>query len=140
MVEKIKPDIILWTGDNPAHNIWQDTRDEIKNITKTFVDYLTKKSNNTISVYPAVGNHEEYPNDQFNFKNFTQESSFLHEIGDIYRPLISEDIYQSFIKKGYYSVLHKNTNLRIISLNCFLCDSTNYYLFQNPTDPFDQVS
>jgi len=44
-----------------------------------------------------------------------------------------------FVKKGFYSKKHQNSNLRIVSLNCFLCDTNNFFLIQDPTDPFKQV-
>jgi len=53
--------------------------------------------------------------------------------------MIGEEAYESFIDKGYYTKKHPNSNLRIISLNCFLCDTNNFYLIKNPTDPYNQV-
>ena len=141
IANEIRPDLILWTGDNPPHNIYQDTSKEILAVTQAFVDLIQLKFNYTIPVYPAVGNHEEYPNDQFNlFENKTSGKWFLKTIGDIYKPLLTVEAYQSFISYGYYSMLHPNSNLRVISMNCLLCDTFNLFLLKNPTDPLNQVN
>lgn len=29
----IKPDMFIWTGDNSAHNVWNNTNDEVTNYT-----------------------------------------------------------------------------------------------------------
>ena len=36
--------------------------------------------------------------------------------------------FETFRKYGFYTLLHKNTNLRIISLNCIICDTMNFNL------------
>lgn len=37
--DEIKPDLLVWTGDNSAHNVWDNTQEEIisyvQNITET---------------------------------------------------------------------------------------------------------
>ena len=86
-----------------------------------------------------LGNHEQYPNDQFDTYNSTNTTDFLKTIGDIYKPMIGDEAYETFIKKGFYTLLHPGSNLRIVSLNCFLCDNNNFYLIKDPTDPYNQV-
>jgi hypothetical protein len=34
----IKPDMFIWTGDNSAHNVWDNTVEEITNYTITITE------------------------------------------------------------------------------------------------------
>jgi len=61
-------------------------------------------------------------------------------MADFYEPFLTSEAYRSFASTGYYSMLHPNSNLRIISMNCLLCDTFNLYLYENPTDPSNQIS
>jgi hypothetical protein len=51
--DEIKPDALFWTGDNSAHNVWDNTQDEIVaytvNITKTINEAF---KDSKISVFP----------------------------------------------------------------------------------------
>lgn len=62
VVDEIKPDIFLWTGDNSAHDVWKNTEEEIisytKNITQTLINAF---ANTNITVYPIQGNHDTWP-------------------------------------------------------------------------------
>ena len=51
----IKPDFIIWTGDNPAHNVWENTKEEAIKITTLFSYMVQFKYNYSIPVYPAIG-------------------------------------------------------------------------------------
>jgi len=51
----LKPDFILWTGDNPPHNVWENTEEEAYRITEVFSYMIQFKYNFSIPVYPAVG-------------------------------------------------------------------------------------
>jgi sphingomyelin phosphodiesterase len=52
--DELKTDFITWTGDNSAHNIWDNTQEEITeyttNITNTLKESLGVDSK--IQVYP----------------------------------------------------------------------------------------
>jgi sphingomyelin phosphodiesterase len=131
--------LIIWTGDNPAHTIWNNNADEIYNITAVFIDLLYNKYNYKKPVFPSLGNHEEFIADQYDpFTN--REVGFLSTMSKLFSNWLSEEEQQMFSKYGYYSKKYLNTNLRIISMNCFLCDTLNFYLIENPTDPQGQFS
>lgn len=138
IVNEIKPDIILWTGDNAPHNVWTNTTDAIKNITSEFVDLLLNKYKYQGAIHYALGNHEEYITDQFNPFDYTREKDWLEMIGGIARPFLKDDEYKNFVKYGYYTSKYSDTNLRIITFNCMLCDVINFFLIKNPTDPGQQ--
>ncbi len=139
IVNEIKPDLIVWTGDNPPHNPWQSNAQEIYNVTSVFIDLLLNKYNYTGPVFAALGNHEEYVADQYNpFQIQIREKELLDKMSKMFRPWLSDSEYEQFAKHGYYSSKFKNTNLRIIAINCFLCDVMNFFLIRNPTDPDNQ--
>jgi sphingomyelin phosphodiesterase len=137
----IKPDIIVWTGDNPSHDEWDsDTQQEALNISSFFTNILKEKfSDRNITIYPSIGNHEKFPVDQFYPFDDIKERPLLKFFGDLWRPWLDEEAYNLFVQYGYYTKKHLNTNLRIVSYNCLLCDILNFYLIKNPTDPNNQV-
>jgi hypothetical protein len=57
-----KFDIIFWTGDISAHNIWSNTKEdainEINTLSKLFKKYFPDKI-----VYSSLGNHDLSPTD-----------------------------------------------------------------------------
>ena len=115
-----------------------DNGDEIYNITSKFIDLLYNKYNYSKPVFPALGNHEEYIADQYDPYNDLREKEFLLRIGKMFRQWFTDEEYESFIKSGYYTKKYLDTNLRIISINCFLCDVLNFFIIKNPTDPENQ--
>lgn len=55
-------DYIIWTGDLPPHDVWNQTREEnLKNIIESHE--MMAKYFNGIPIFPAVGNHESCPVD-----------------------------------------------------------------------------
>lgn len=143
VMSDIEPDFIIWTGDNPSHAEWkQDNQNEVFNVTKIFSEMLKKKSKKTnefIPVYPSLGNHEKFPIDQFYPYDNSTEKPLLKTIGDIWYDFLGEEAYNQFIHFGFYTKMHLNTNLRIVSYNCLLCDVLDFYLIKSPNDPNNQL-
>ena len=54
-IKKLNLDFIIWTGDNTAHDIWQQSQSYNLN----FTTLLTEKLKNTtnITILPSMGNH-----------------------------------------------------------------------------------
>lgn len=122
---KIKPDFILFTGDNSAHNVWEVTQKEIIHSTELSLKEIEKIFGKDTPIYPTIGNHEKAPPDIF----FGSETILLHGISKPFRKYLTKEAYDSFSQYGYYTMIHKNTNLRIVSLNCVICDSMNFHLW-----------
>ena len=53
-------DWVYWTGDLPAHNIWNQTREDQMEILSTVTTLMASYLENKI-VYPTLGNHESAP-------------------------------------------------------------------------------
>ena len=64
--EQIQPDIIVWTGDNSAHSVWNNTVEEVIESTKNITLMLQNTFNGTnATIIPIQGNHDLWPaNDQ----------------------------------------------------------------------------
>ena len=124
-------DFIIWTGDNGPHDLWAADQELLYNISeliKDKVDKVFRNENRKIPIYYCLGNHEKFPNDNFLDNN---EKVLLQKYADIYKDYLSNEAYEDFKNYGYYSMKHDNSNLRIISLNCFLCDTFNFNLFNS---------
>lgn len=53
-------DYILWTGDLPPHDVWNQTREENLKIMKDTVEQMSSMFPG-IPIFPALGNHEAAP-------------------------------------------------------------------------------
>ena len=124
-------DLIIWTGDNPPHDSWEvNSQEKVYDITKKIKEALEAKfkdTENDIPIFYCLGNHEKYPNDNYR----ENEEDMLQKMADIYKGYLSPEAYESFKNYGYHSMNYKNTNLRIISLNCLLCDVFNFNLINS---------
>jgi sphingomyelin phosphodiesterase len=87
-----------------------------------------------IPFYPIFGNHECFPADQFDI--FQNETQWLkNQTGNIWRDFLDDQAFTSLRLNGYYSMYNEKYNLRVIVLNTQTCDSVNFFLLRNPTDP-----
>ena len=128
--KELNPDYIMFTGDNIAHSVWKVTQSEVIKATKMQIEAIQNEFGLDTPIYPAIGNHEKAPVDEFH----GEESELLQGLADIFKPYLNDDAYETFRKYGYYTMLVKN-NLRIISLNCLLCDSFNFNLLFDSSQP-----
>ena len=121
--KELNPDYIMFTGDNIAHSVWLVTQEEVIKATRMQIEAIQDEFGLDTPIYPAIGNHEKAPVDEFH----GNETELLQGLADIFKPYLDDEAYESFRKYGYYTLLVKK-NLRIISINCLLCDSFNFYL------------
>jgi len=64
----IKPDFIVWLGDNESHDIYMQKKSDHLDSTRHIANILIKNGyGNLGQVYPILGNHEGLPCDGFNF-------------------------------------------------------------------------
>ena len=123
-------DFIIWTGDNGPHDVWKANQELLYDISEQIKNKIDKKFRNNernIPIYYCLGNHEKFPNDLFKDNN---EKILLQRYADIYKDYLTDEAYNDFQKYGYYSIKHDD-KLRIISLNCFLCDTFNFNLINS---------
>ena len=124
-------DFIIWTGDNAPHDSWTAVGQEsVYKISKRIRDILNEKFRNVekkIPIYYSLGNHERYPNDAFR----DNEKEMLESMGEIFKDYLSDEAYEVFRNYGYYSIKYADSNLRIISINCLVCDAFNFNLLNS---------
>ena len=135
-VSQQKFDYILWTGDLPAHDIWNQSRSTQEYLLKNLTSLLLKYFPDT-PIFPALGNHESYPVNSFPpdyVKGYNGESWLYGWLGNVWAPWLNEDALASVKKSGYYTALIK-PGLRIVSLNMNYCNNQNYWMLLKPRDP-----
>ena len=139
----MKTDFITWTGDNSAHNVWDNTAEEIteytRNITNTLKESLGADSK--IQVYPIQGNHDTWP---VNVQEFTEAGTnyainhFKQSWTD--KNWLSEEEIKVFEQWGYYSKPFEfNTKGKVIGVNMQACNDLNWWLLDDRTDPGYQL-
>ena len=133
----LKPDFILWTGDDPPHNVWNQSQAfQLTYITNSTSLMSTYFKPGTIPVYPTLGNHGCFP---VNIYQFGQESWLTDPVSKLWYPWLNSQAEKSIQEFGGYSIVHPGTNLRIIALNTQACNNLNFWFIWNVTDPGKQI-
>ncbi|XP_053313908.1 sphingomyelin phosphodiesterase [Spea bombifrons] len=133
-------DRVYWTGDIPAHNVWQQTRGEQLNALETITG-LIRKYLGPVKVYPAVGNHESAPVNSFPppYVRGNLSSSWLYEaMATAWAPWLPEGALRTLRAAGFYTA-RIGPKLRLVSLNMNFCATENFWLLINSTDPAGQL-
>lgn len=71
--DTIQPDVIIWTGDNSPHDEYSTNQAEVTmtlNVSTQMIQNVFPNMNSTI--FACYGNHDAYPNNQYNFKTGNQ--------------------------------------------------------------------
>ncbi|KAK0079856.1 hypothetical protein PV325_000728, partial [Microctonus aethiopoides] len=141
-IQKTHPDInyILWTGDLPAHDIWNQTREGNLNILRETVSQMVKTFPG-IPIFPALGNHESAPVDSFAppFAPEEYRPSWLYdELNEQWKRWLPDSTSNTIRRGAFYSVLIR-PNFRIVSINMNYCNNKNWWLLLNSTDPVDEL-
>jgi len=145
--DEIKPDMFIWTGDNSAHNVWDNTAEEVTEYTISITEEINKFfAGADITVLAAMGNHDVWPVDIQSFAapgiNFP-----INHVKDAWAEWLTPQAYETFGKYGYYSqpITLKNGKAlphgsRIIAYNSQVCDSLNWWLLGQRSDPGHQFA
>uniref|UniRef100_UPI00359018B4 sphingomyelin phosphodiesterase isoform X2 n=1 Tax=Myxine glutinosa TaxID=7769 RepID=UPI00359018B4 len=134
-------DFVYWTGDIPAHNIWQQTRmDQLRALDKV-TGLFWQHFGARVRVFPAVGNHESTPVNSFPppFITGNLSSSWLYEeMASNWSRWLPNDALHTIRIGGFYTARVK-PGLRVVSLNMNFCSAENFWLLINDTDPAGQL-
>ncbi|XP_043197858.1 sphingomyelin phosphodiesterase-like isoform X2 [Amphibalanus amphitrite] len=134
-------DYIIWTGDLPPHDVWNQTRHENINIIRQSHQLLLKYFPQT-PIFPALGNHEAAPVNSFPPPEIggRHSVSWLYdELDKEWRRWLPEQTSATVRRGAFYSVLVK-PGFRIVSLNMNYCNNKNWWLLLNATDPAQELS
>lgn len=134
---KFDIDMIIWTGDNIAHDIWHQSQSNqtlsTSDITEEILNYFPDTP-----VYPMFGNHEPYPADQYD-PTGNYSSWLIQELSELWQPWLDEKAMQTFKDFSYYSMVNKETNVKVIALDTQACDTEDFFLIRDPSDPMHQL-
>eukprot|EP00826_Nyctotherus_ovalis_P024870 TRINITY_DN1919_c0_g2_i2.p2 TRINITY_DN1919_c0_g2~~TRINITY_DN1919_c0_g2_i2.p2 ORF type:complete len:366 (-),score=42.16 TRINITY_DN1919_c0_g2_i2:288-1301(-) len=135
-LKNARPDVVLFLGDTPAHDMWEQTRTNFYRGLSEFVGLLRQFE---VPVYPVLGNHEGYPLDNFEFKKNGAHQWAVDQTLEIWGDLLTGEMKTTFRQNGCYSTLMKGTNLRILALTSFAQLSDNVYLWADQNNPANVV-
>lgn len=144
----VQPDMLFWTGDNSAHNVWDNTEVEITKYTikvsQMLKEHLDTKKN--VTILPIQGNHDTWPVDQQDFL-LPNSNNPINWFKDEWAEWLGEEALAKFGEYGYYSKpielvngkqLPKGT--RLIAWNTTVTDSLNYNIWGERNDPGHQFA
>lgn len=134
------PDLVFWTGDNIAHDVWNQTAHKNADYTIKITQWIQKNWGD-IPVFPTMGNHEFFP---VNVMNFDGPQPILRQIGKVWKQWLGKEGYNLFKKYGYYTLPLRGINetwdgFRVLALNTESCNNMNWYLFTQLNDPADHL-
>ncbi|CAL1293894.1 unnamed protein product [Larinioides sclopetarius] len=135
-----KIDYVLWTGDIPPHDVWNTTKAEQARLLH-LVSKILAKHLPGIPVYPALGNHESARINSFPQPDVTGKFSiqWLHEaVTEAWGRWLPPDA-QRTLREGMYYAVRINPGLRLLSLNMNYCNSQNWWMLLNSTDPGQEL-
>nr|XP_057913060.1 acid sphingomyelinase-like phosphodiesterase 3a [Doryrhamphus excisus] len=129
----VRPDdFIIWTGDSPPHvPVGELSTDMViqvmSNITQTLLQHFPN-----ITVFPAVGNHDYWPQDQMP----TSTNDIYKAAAHMWKPWLQTDALETLRQGGFYSQL-AYPGLRVVSVNTILYYSPDK-VTANMSDPAGQ--
>ncbi|KAE8147116.1 Metallo-dependent phosphatase-like protein [Aspergillus avenaceus] len=139
-IAALNPVFSIYTGDVPPHDIWLVNQSSVLQSFNSTYTNLKKLG----LVYAAMGNHDTAPVNLFPSDQIPQD----HNPQWAYNALFSDwaSLIHSSPKSttayGSYSIVHRNSNLRIISYNSITYYKYNFYAFEEPMehDPNNQLA
>lgn len=132
-------DFVIWTGDNVLHT-QKDMESTVLSepINLDIMDNITDllyQSFGDIPVYPALGNHDFFPDSQ----SEPHTGTFYDHLAEKWKIWINSNVTDETLRKGGYYSWRVLPGLRVISLNTILHYSRNL-LTEHMSDPADHLA
>lgn len=86
-VSAINPDLIIWTGDNTPHDIWQQSQSYNLNFTIMLSEKMRKASK--ARVIGAMGNHESFPVNVYDYEG-EREKMLVGGLAEAWKPWLTQ--------------------------------------------------
>ncbi|XP_072320386.1 cyclic GMP-AMP phosphodiesterase SMPDL3A [Eucyclogobius newberryi] len=125
-------DFVIWTGDSPPHVPPSELSTDLVIQVLSNVTFSIRASLPNVTVFPAVGNHDYWPQDQMP----DSPNDIYRAAARLWAPWLQEAALHTFLQGGFYSQLAR-PGLRILSLNTILYYGPNQET-QNSSDPGGQ--
>jgi sphingomyelin phosphodiesterase len=133
-IAEINPDLIIWTGDNTPHDIWQQSQSYNLNFTVMLTEKMAKAAPRA-KIIAAMGNHESFPVNVYDYEG-EREKMLIGGLAEAWKPWLTKEAYDMLREKGYYAVtIPEFNNLKVISVNTQAQNDQNWFNLRNPTDP-----
>lgn len=139
--EKDQFDYIYWTGDLPAHDVWNQTQatqlESVHHMVGLLLKYFPGKP-----IFPSLGNHESAPVNSFPppYIKGPQNISWLYDaLEAAWANWLPKDAL-AMVKRGAYYTVSPHPGFRIVSLNMNYCNSENWWMLLNTTDPTGELA
>ncbi|CAB3240613.1 unnamed protein product [Arctia plantaginis] len=134
-------DYILWTGDLPPHDVWNQTKEENLKVLQETVAQMSDMFPG-VPIFPALGNHEASPVNSFPPPYISSSElniAWLYDaLDEQWRRWLPAGVSHTVRRGAFYSVLVR-PGFRIISLNMNYCNNKNWWLLMNSTDPATEL-
>lgn len=131
-------DLVLWTGDNTAHDIWKQSQSYNLNFTTVLTELIRKKLPR-VQVVPSLGNHESYPVNVYEWGR-GNSLELTAGVAEAWGDWIGAQAKQVLRDYGYFSLYLQQLNLRVVSLNTQAGNDENWVLLKDPTDPGNHLA
>ena len=136
-----KPDFVINTGDNPAHDVWAQSHElNLESTEKVIQEQLSAFKN--ISVFSSLGNHEFFPVDDVT--GSTIKDSWLYDnVAEYWSYWLSDEAIRT-VKHGGFYASRAREGLRIVSLSTTALITDSFYhddtVMGTWPDPFSQMA
>jgi len=144
--DEVKPDLFVWTGDNSAHDTWQNTSEQVIDYTTKITEIINDKFvDSEVTVLPIEGNHDTWP---VNVEDFTKPNSNVQitAIRSAWSGWMTEEASTTFEQYGYYSQDITTLNgkqlpsgSRVIGINTQVCNPLNWWILGERENPANQI-
>jgi len=84
-------DYVLWSGDNPPHDMWEESQSTQLNASHDVTELIMRYFPNT-PVYPVLGNHEGFP---ANLYNQSTDSWLTDGLASLWRRWLDDDAFNT---------------------------------------------
>jgi sphingomyelin phosphodiesterase len=92
-------DFVLFTGDLPAHDVWNQSLSRNVHVLSQGTELLSRAFGASKTLLPSLGNHDTFPADAFAPQSSTPIYAAIHKI---WTPLLPEAALNTVALGGYY--------------------------------------
>ena len=132
-----RPDFILYTGDDPAHDVWAQTRTSNLAVIQ-WVSQELQRFFPDVPVFSAIGNHEVCPVNLFGGPSV--DNWLYSELVQYWSYYLPQQAQQTLNYGGYFAALVR-PGLYVISINTNIYTGDDMYVnAKNPIDLSSQLN